>query len=98
MTSGVGAQHVERGIDLDVVSSGQDTLGLFDEHATGEGQLQLCAGGPRLTNRALLQQPDRGDVGQCPGQRQVRIAELAGVVAQQVEGTDDVAAHIVVAG
>ena len=65
--AGVVAHQVEGGVDADAVGSGQDALGLLDGDPAVQGTLQLFGEDLGAADGALLEEPDRGDVGQGTG-------------------------------
>jgi hypothetical protein len=91
--AGVGAEGGERLVDGDVPAFREDSLGLFEDDAAGQGVLELGALDLVLCGGALLQQGDGRDVCQGLGQGDVLGVEGVGVGLEEGEGADDPAAQ-----
>ena len=61
---GPGPQHSEGRVHPDVQPFGEHSLGLLGHHPTGQRGLQLTGENLALADRALLQDADRGRIGQ----------------------------------
>lgn len=86
----VMAKSVERLVGADSRALGDDALGLFDHDSTVECFVELLVYDAGFEPDAMLQDRDRGDVGECLRGEDVGIHELTHVSAEQVERTDDV--------
>ena len=83
------AEPPESLVHVEAVRLREVSLGLFDDDATVEGALQLRLSNRRLLDQTLLQDADRGDVGEGAGGRSIGLVELADPVAEKVERPDD---------
>ena len=68
---------------------GEPALGLLDDDPAVQRALELLGEGLGAAHVPLLQQADRGHVGQRLSDAQVGLAERAGLGAEQVQRADD---------
>ena len=67
---------------------GDDALGLLDRDAALEGVVELIDHDVGLAGGAVLEDGDRGDVGQRPGGDDVGFVQLPLLGLEEVEGAD----------
>ena len=76
---GVGAELVERVGHLELLAFGDHALGLLDDDPAREGVVELIVDGVGFGDLAVLQDGDRGDVGEGAARRGCRRRSRLGV-------------------
>jgi hypothetical protein len=81
--------HGERGVRIQPAVVGQDALGLFDDDPAGPARAVTGRSPRRFAGRAVLQDADGGDVGECLRGAAVGFGQFPGLAAEQVHRADD---------